>query len=192
MRRATLENDVTAKAPGAGAPRGVNVIRSFPGRRICVWGARTMSSNALWKQVSAQRLFVFLERSIYERTQWVVFEPNDIRLCARVTDTIRLLLRGQWRLGALFGRTEEQAFSVTCDETMMTQDDILNGRLTCEIGIAPVRPAKFVGFRSFLHTVESAALTGASYGSRNDPVRNFWFRLDMDSVTPAGLRGRDR
>ncbi|MEO8186103.1 MAG: phage tail sheath family protein [Burkholderiaceae bacterium] len=136
-------------------PRGINAIRQFPERGIRVWGARTLTSNALWKYVSVRRLFIFLERSIYEGTQWVVFEPNDDRLWARVIDTIRLFLRTQWRLGALFGRTEEQAFFITCDRTTMTQDDILNGRLICEIGIAPVRPAEFVIFRIFQNTAEA-------------------------------------
>ena len=136
-------------------PNGVNAIRAFPGRGIRVWGARTLSSNALWKYNSVRRLFIFLERSIYEGTQWVVFEPNDTRLWARVSDTVRLFLRGQWRNGALFGRTEEQAYFVTCDETTMTKDDILNGRLVCEIGIAPVRPAEFVIFRIFQNTADA-------------------------------------
>jgi uncharacterized protein len=150
-----LENDINDNSQGQLNPRGVNAIRQFPGRGIRIWGARTMSSNALWKYVSVRRLFIFLERSIYENTQWVVFEPNDPKLWARVSDTIRLFLRSQWRLGALFGRTEEQAFFITCDETTMTQDDILNGRLICEIGIAPVRPAEFVVFRVFQHTAEA-------------------------------------
>lgn len=136
-------------------PRGVNVTRRFPGRGIRVWGARTLSSNGLWKYISVRRLFIFLERSIYEGTQWVVFEPNDERLWARVKDTIRLFLRTQWRAGALFGSREEDAFFITCDRTTMTQDDILNGRLICEIGIAPVRPAEFVIFRIFQHTAET-------------------------------------
>ena len=136
-------------------PRGVNAVRQFPERGIRVWGARTLTSDALWKYVSVRRLFIFLERSIYEGTQWVVFEPNDDRLWARVIDTLRLFLRTQWRLGALFGRTEQEAFFITCDRTTMTQDDILNGRLICEIGIAPVRPAEFVIFRVFQHTAEA-------------------------------------
>ena len=136
-------------------PRGVNAIRVFPGRGIRVWGARTLTSNSLWKYVSVRRLFIFLERSIYEGTQWVVFEPNDERLWARVIDTIRLFLRTQWRLGALMGKTELEAFHITCDRTTMTQDDILNGRLICEIGIAPVRPAEFVVFRIFQDTAEA-------------------------------------
>jgi phage tail sheath protein FI len=136
-------------------PRGVNAIRRFPGRGIRVWGARTLTSNALWKYVSVRRLFIFLERSIYEGTQWVVFEPNDQRLWARVKDTIRLFLRSQWRQGSLFGATEDEAFFIVCDRTTMSQDDILNGRLICEIGIAPVRPAEFVIFRIFQQTAEA-------------------------------------
>ena len=72
-----------------------------------------------------------------------------------VIDTIRLFLRTQWRLGALFGRTEREAFFIICDRTTMTQDDVLNGRLICEIGIAPVHPAEFVIFRIFQHTAEA-------------------------------------
>jgi phage tail sheath protein FI len=149
-----LEFDVNDGSQDVLNPRGVNVVRSFPGRGIRVWGARTISSNTLWKYVPVRRLFIFLERSIYENTQFVVFEPNDDRLWARVVDTIRLFLRAQWRLGALFGRTEQEAFFITCDRTTMSQDDILNGRLICEIGIAPVRPAEFVIFRIFQNTAE--------------------------------------
>jgi hypothetical protein len=150
-----LEFDITDGVQDNLNPKGVNAVRSFPGRGIRVWGARTMTSNALWKYVSVRRLFIFLEHSIYDGTQWVVFEPNDDKLWARVIDTIRLFLRGQWRLGALFGRTEQEAFFITCDRTTMTQDDILNGRLICEIGISPVRPAEFVVFRIFQNTAEA-------------------------------------
>lgn len=136
-------------------PRGVNVIRRFPGRGIRVWGARTLSSDPLWKYVSVRRLFIFLEASIYNSTQWVVFEPNDQRLWARVKQTLTLFLRTQWREGALFGAKEEEAFSVNVGRETMTEDDILNGRLIIEVGIAPVRPAEFVIFRVFQKTQEA-------------------------------------
>ena len=150
-----LEYYVNTQAQEMLNPRGVNAIRQFPGRGLRVWGARTLSANGLWKYVSVRRLFIFLERSIYDGTQWVVFEPNDERLWARVRDTIRLFLRTQWRNGALMGATEDQAFTIACDRSTMTQDDILNGRLICEIGIAPVRPAEFVIFRIFQNTAEA-------------------------------------
>jgi hypothetical protein len=128
-------------------PKGVNVIRSFPGRGIYIWGARTLSTNTLWKYINVRRLFIFLEESIDEGTQWVVFEPNDQKLWARVRATVTEFLTRVWKDGALFGNTPEEAFFVKCDETTMTPDDINNGRLICIIGVAPVRPAEFVIFR---------------------------------------------
>lgn len=147
--------DIEARTHDVATTRGINTIRDFPGRGIRVWGARTLSSDALWKYVPMRRLFMFLERSIWEGTQWVVFEPNDERLWARVVETIQLFLRTQWRNGALLGQTEGDAFFIKCDRTTMTQDDILNGRLICEIGVAPLRPAEFVVFRIFQQTTEA-------------------------------------
>jgi len=128
-------------------PLGINCIRIFPGRGIRVWGGRTISSNSLWKYVNVRRLFLYLEESIEEGTQWVVFEPNDEKLWARVKQTISQFLTRVWRDGALMGTTAEQAFFVKCDRTTMTQDDIDNGRLIVLIGVAPVKPAEFVIFR---------------------------------------------
>jgi phage tail sheath protein FI len=128
-------------------PLGVNCIRAFRGRGIRVWGARTISSDSLWKYINVRRLFIFLEESIEEGTQWVVFEPNDEKLWARVRQTITQFLTRVWRDGALMGTTPGEAFFVRCDRTTMTQDDIDNGRLIVLIGVAPVKPAEFVIFR---------------------------------------------
>ena len=128
-------------------PKGINCIRAFPGRGIRVWGARTISSDPLWKYINVRRLFLFLEESIDEGTQWVVFEPNDEKLWARVKQTITQFLTRVWKDGALMGTTPEEAFFVKCDRTTMTQDDIDNGRLIVLIGVAPVKPAEFVIFR---------------------------------------------
>ncbi|GMT48082.1 MAG: hypothetical protein IEMM0007_1648 [bacterium] len=128
-------------------PDNVNVIRAFRGRGIRVWGARTLSSNALWKYINVRRLFIFLEESIDEGTQWVVFEPNSEKLWGRVRATATEFLTRVWRDGALMGVKAEEAFFVKCDRTTMTQDDIDNGRLICLIGVAPVKPAEFVIFR---------------------------------------------
>ena len=128
-------------------PAGVNLIRALPGQGIRVWGARTCSSNSLWKYVNVRRLFIYLEESIKSQTNWAVFEPNDEMLWARVGRTIRAFLRDMWRSGALVGNTEDQAFYVNIGRDTMSQSDILNGRLICEIGVAPSRPAEFVIFR---------------------------------------------
>jgi phage tail sheath protein FI len=128
-------------------PRGVNLIRALPGRGIRVWGARTTSSDPLWRYVNVRRLFLYIEESIDQGTQWVVFEPNDQRLWARVRQTVSDFLTATWRSGALMGTTAEEAFFVKCDETTMTQNDLMTGKLIVLIGVAPVRPAEFVIFR---------------------------------------------
>ncbi|ELY79449.1 phage tail sheath family protein [Natrinema gari] len=128
-------------------PKGVNCIRSFQGRGIRLWGARTTSSDPSWKYVNVRRLFLYIEQSIDEGTQWAVFEPNDEDLWARVRQSAENFLTTVWRDGGLQGSTADEAFYVKCGEETMTQDDIDNGRLIVEIGVAPVKPAEFVVFR---------------------------------------------
>jgi|HigsolmetaAR203D_1030402.scaffolds.fasta_scaffold03668_5 hypothetical protein len=137
-------------------PKGVNLIRSFTGQGIRIWGARTLSSNSLWKYINVRRLFIFIEESIKAGTNWVVFEPNDERLWSRVHRTIDAFLTRVWRSGALQGSTPAEAFFIDISRNTMTQDDIDNGRLICVIGIAPVKPAEFVIFRITQKTSESA------------------------------------
>ncbi len=128
-------------------PRGVNLIRQFEELGIRIWGARTLSSDPDVKYINVRRTLIFLEASIDRGTQWVVFEPNDPDTWSRVVNSVSAFLMTQWRDGALFGRKPEDAFFVRCDESTMTADDILNGRLVCHIGVAIVRPAEFVIFR---------------------------------------------
>ncbi len=130
-------------------PRNINVLRNFRenNRGLRVWGARVLTSDPDWKYVNVRRLFIFIEKSIDRGTQWVVFEPNDEPLWQRVKRVITSFLTNVWRDGALMGRTPEEAFFVKCDRTTMTQNDIDNGRLIVQIGIAPVKPAEFVIFR---------------------------------------------
>jgi hypothetical protein len=130
-------------------PLGVNVIRDFRSRQrgLRIWGARCTTSESPWKYVPVRRLFIFLEESIEDGTQWAVFEPNDRRLWNRLSQSVSRFLTTQWREGALMGDTPEQAFFVKCDESTMTRDDIDNGRLIMVIGVAPVKPAEFVIIR---------------------------------------------
>lgn len=128
-------------------PKGVNLIRAFPGMGIRVWGARTASSDGSWKYINVRRLFIFIEESIKANTNWVVFEPNDETLWVRVQRTIEVFLTGLWRNGSLAGTSTDEAFYVNVGRSTMSQDDIDNGRLICIIGVAPVKPAEFVIFR---------------------------------------------
>jgi phage tail sheath protein FI len=139
------------------SPTNVCVLRDFreEGRGLRVWGARCITSDTDWKYVNVRRLFIFLEQSLDEGTQWVVFEPNDAPLWARVRQSIAAFLTRVWRDGALQGATPEEAFFVKCDRTTMTQDDIDNGRLIVLVGVAPVKPAEFVIIRIFQATQEA-------------------------------------
>jgi len=128
-------------------PIGVNCIRSFPGRGIRAWGARTLSSDPSWRYINVRRLFNMVEASIERGTQWVVFEPNDQMLWSKVTRDITAFLRVIWRTGALFGDKPEQAFFVKCDAELNPVETRDLGQLICEIGISPVKPAEFVIFR---------------------------------------------
>src|SRR4051794_18368830 len=126
---------------------GINCIRSFPGRGIRVWGARTMSSDPEWRYINVRRLFNFVSESIMEGTQWSVFEPNDEKLWIQLRIAASNFLTRVWSDGALFGATPAQAFYVKCDNETNPPEVIEAGQVICEIGIAPVKPAEFVVFR---------------------------------------------
>ncbi|MFM8515475.1 MAG: phage tail sheath family protein [Actinomycetota bacterium] len=142
-----LELNVTRGEMDMLNPEGVNSIKSFPGRGIRVWGARTLSSDAEWRYINVRRYFNYLEESILQGTQWCVFEPNDARLWGTITRTINAFLVNEWRTGALFGAKPEQAFFVKCDGQNNTAETIDAGMVIIEIGVAPVKPAEFVIFR---------------------------------------------
>jgi phage tail sheath protein FI len=91
-------------------PKGINCIRTFPGRGQIIWGARTISDNTLWKYINVRRLFNYIEESIQEGTQWVVFEPNNEKLWARVRATITQFLTRVWMDGALLERNRSGVF----------------------------------------------------------------------------------
>ncbi|MGX9673695.1 phage tail sheath family protein [Mycobacterium sp. HM-7] len=142
-----LETQITRKEHDLLNPVGINCIRAFPGRGIRVWGARTLSSDPAWRYVNIRRLFNYLEESILQNTDWVVFEPNDQALWAKLRRTISAFLVNEWRKGALFGLTPDDAFFVKCDDETNPAEGIDAGEVCCVIGVAPVKPAEFVIFR---------------------------------------------
>jgi phage tail sheath protein FI len=103
----SLEVQLTKNEHDLLNPVGINCVRSFPGRGIRVWGARTLSSDPAWRYLNVRRLFNYLEESILNGTNWVVFEPNDDALWAKIRRTISAFLVNEWRKGALFGLTPD-------------------------------------------------------------------------------------
>ena len=137
--------------------KSINAIRSFTGRGTLVWGARTLAGNDNeWRYVSVRRLVILIEESTQKSTAFAVFEPNDATTWLKVKAMIESYLYGLWQQGALAGPTPESAYfvNVGLGKTMTTQD-ILEGRMIVEIGIAAVRPAEFIILR-FSHKMQEA------------------------------------
>jgi hypothetical protein len=137
-----IQNDLNVPANG----KAVNAIRSFTGKGVLVWGARTLAGNDNeWRYVPVRRLFIMVEESIRKATEWVVFEPNDANLWLKVKTMIENYLLNLWKDGALAGAVSKDAFFVKVGlNQTMTAQDILEGKLIVEIGMAAVRPAEFV------------------------------------------------
>ncbi len=130
----------------ATAGKSINAIRSFVGKGTLVWGARTLAGNDNeWRYVSVRRLFNMIEESTKKASYFAVFEPNDPSTWLKVKAMIESFLYGVWQQGGLAGSTEEQAYFVNVGlGKTMTQQDVLEGRMIIEIGIAATRPAEFI------------------------------------------------
>ena len=143
-----FEREVNHRPAGGAEPdRASTACATFTGRGNRVYGGRLATSDREVVYVSDRRYLNYLKRSIYVSMQWAVFEPNGPRLWANVRDAVSCFLYTEWRNGALLGATPEQAFFVRCDRSTMTQADLDNGRMICEIGVAIIKPAEFVIFR---------------------------------------------
>ncbi len=142
-----VEQGLTQAELGTLNVHSINCIRAFPGRGIRIWGGRSLAEAASeWRYINVRRLINFIKGSIELGTQWVVFEPNDESLWARVRRDISAFLTRVWATGALFGSTPEEAFYVKCDRETNPPEVIEAGMMVCEIGVAPVKPAEFVIF----------------------------------------------
>lgn len=141
----------------ANAGKSVNAIRSFAGKGVLVWGARTLDGNSNeWRYVSVRRLYNYIEESVQKSTSWAVFQPNDANTWVKIKCQIENFLSNLWRDGALAGSTPEKAFFVNVGQDItMSAQDILEGRLIVEIGLAAVRPAEFIILK-FSHKLQEA------------------------------------
>ncbi|MBV7530233.1 phage tail sheath subtilisin-like domain-containing protein [Chitinophaga sp. sic0106] len=141
----------------ADAGKSINAIRAFSGKGTLVWGARTLDGNSNeWRYISVRRLFNMVEESVKKSTAPFVFEPNDANTWVKVKGMVENYLTTLWRQGALAGAKTDQAFFVRVGlGQTMTEQDILEGRLLVEIGMAAVRPAEFIILR-FSHKMQES------------------------------------
>lgn len=129
--------------------KSINCISAFTGKGILVWGARTLAGNDNeWRYIPVVRLCMMVEESCTKALQQFVFEPNDANTWLKVIGMVENFLSGLWRQGALMGAKPEQAYFVQCGlHQTMTAQDILEGKMIIQIGLAAVRPAEFIIFR---------------------------------------------
>ncbi|MDN5797386.1 MAG: phage tail sheath subtilisin-like domain-containing protein [Intrasporangium sp.] len=125
------------------AQLGINVIRSFPGTGPIVWGARVLGSDPDWSYVPTSRTAMFLRHSIEAGLRWTVVEPNGEPLWERVRLRVEEFLGSLLGAGAFPGTRPEEAYTVRCDRSTMTESDLARGILRMVVGFAPVRPAEF-------------------------------------------------
>ena len=137
--------------------KSINALRSFAGKGTLVWGARTLAGNDNeWRFVPVRRFFNMVEESVKKSTYWAVFEPNDANTWVKVRGMIENYLTQKWREGALAGATTKDAYFVRCSlGTTMNAQDILEGRMNVEIGMAVVRPAEFIILK-FSHKLQTS------------------------------------
>lgn len=128
-------------------PNGINALRNLINYGNLIYGARTVSQDTQWTYLSVRRLFIYVEQSLKNSLQWVVFEPNDQTLWAAVSRDIDAFLTTLWNQGGLFGATAQEAFFVTCDASNNPPETRALGQLYIDIGLAPVYPAEFVIIR---------------------------------------------
>jgi phage tail sheath protein FI len=138
-------------------PKGINCLRSFPGRGLLVWGARTLSLDPLWRYVNVRRLCLAIIKQINVNLQWTVFEPNDAVLWQKIVATLTTFLRDLFRRGALAGTNPQEAFFVKCDAETNPPESVALGQAITEIGFAPARPAEFI-YVTIKRTTESVSV----------------------------------
>lgn len=136
-------------------PARINPLVAGPQTGLAVWGARTISLQSEWRYINARRLFMFVEKSVYNSTHWIVFENNGPGLWARIKAQIQGFLTNLFNDGLFAGTTPAQAFFVTVDDSNNDAASIDAGQVIIDVGIAPNKPAEFVRFRFSQKTLDS-------------------------------------
>jgi phage tail sheath protein FI len=143
-----LQYNLTDQENGLLNTQAINCLRQFNVYGDVVWGSRTLQGNdqagSQWKYVPIRRLALFLESSLYEGSQWVVFEPNDETLWSQIRLNIGSFMQGLFQQGAFQGSTPQQAYFVKCDSENNPQSSINLGIVNILVGFAPLYPAEFV------------------------------------------------
>lgn len=136
-------------------PNKINPLIALPQTGLAIWGARTISNDSQWRYIGTRRLFMFLEKSVYNATWWIPFEPNGPALWAKITAQLNSFLLSQFNAGLFAGNTPGQAFNVVCNESNNPPESQELGQVLIDVYVAPQKPAEFVRF-SFAQFTQSS------------------------------------
>lgn len=100
-----------------------------------------------WRDAPVSRLMALLLRQARDVGSDLVFEPNAEALWAQVREAMAGLLEAARLQGALAGSGEGDSFTVRCDRTTMTQQDLDQGRLVCDVSFRPSVPVRRIHVR---------------------------------------------
>lgn len=142
-----LRTNLSQQTVGQLYSHEINCLQAFPGRGIRIWGARTLSDDPAWRSINIRRVFLTIHRWVQRFMEGLVLEPNDIRLWVRILRELSAYLEGLFQIGALKGRTPDEAFYVKCDNETNPPSVINAGQVVTQIGLALAAPAEFVVVR---------------------------------------------
>lgn len=128
------------------AQHSINPIR-IQSSKCMAWGAHTLDDSPEFRYVNVRRFANFVEASIRHGTEWVAAEANVESTWTALRRSIELFLLLQWRAGALQGETFQDAFFVRCGRDTTGREDLDQGRLVVQVGLAMLKPAEFIVLR---------------------------------------------
>ena len=140
----SLERQVTTQDIQRLTKLNINPLRAVSSSRLLAWGARTLADHSEWRYLSVRRMALFLESSLHQGTSWVVFEPNDEPLWAKIRQTVGTFMNSLFRRGAFQGSKAKEAYFVKCGFETTTYAEQATGLVNIIIGFAPLKPAEFV------------------------------------------------
>ena len=180
----TSNNKLNQQQNGVLNAKAINCIRSFQTDSPVVWGSRTVHGSdqfgSEWKYIPVRRTALFIEASVYQGLDWVVFEPNDEPLWAKIRLNVGDFMHQLFQQGAFQGTTPKEAYFVKCDRDTITQNDIDQGSVNILVGFAPLKPAEFVILKFHITTMTKEKKTKGGIlvnANRFDPYKNFKFRV---------------
>ena len=135
---------LTWREAGELLDRGVNPVLEQPGRGLAVWGARTLSTDPRWQQVTSRRIVSLVTERVKRDAEWVVFEQLRPELWETVARMVRARLDAFWSAGMLSGPSAGAEYLVQCDEELNSKAERDAGQVHVRVLLRPTASTEFI------------------------------------------------